>query len=328
MFFQANEMNVLSLAAKTSLLRCSFQANEMNPKCNVLLALTYHSRQERANEIDRHLKLQMEQRSADNLMAADSARAMPRVMPPLDFNLVERFNGEIGRVAKACLQSWEDFGRLFQLEDDQLVALARLMCCGDYARTWANQMEEGVAWAAFRTLFYKEFCEENVDRLQSELLNLKQETSVGKYAVALCRILAVLSVPVNEQIRCFMRGLKHQQGFSLTFAANPKTLEEAIEVAKRTEAAYEPVHHGEVSELVERPTAQTSTEFNRSGTAQLKALTHLTRLDGTSICPRCLQEGHLLKSCTRDPKAEWFSCCQYWSRHRRSCKEGRLMRTP
>jgi hypothetical protein len=57
------------------------------------------------------------------------------------------------------------------------------MCCGDYAKTWASQLEEGMDWAAFKTLFHKEFCEENVDCLQFELLNLKQETSVGKYAV-------------------------------------------------------------------------------------------------------------------------------------------------
>jgi hypothetical protein len=161
MFLWATEMNVFSSAADTSLLRSSFQANEMNSKCNLLLALMYYHRQERANEVDCHLNLQMEQRSTGNLMAADSARAMPRVMPPLDFNLVERFNGEIGRVAKACLQSWEDFERLFTLEDSQLVALARLMCCGDYAKPWANQLEEGMCWAAFKTLFHKEFYEEN-----------------------------------------------------------------------------------------------------------------------------------------------------------------------
>jgi hypothetical protein len=74
-----------------------------------------------------HLMLQMEQRSAGNQMAADTEGAMARVMPPMDFNLLERFNGEIGRVAKMRLQSWEDFGRLFKLEDGQLVALARLM---------------------------------------------------------------------------------------------------------------------------------------------------------------------------------------------------------
>jgi hypothetical protein len=38
--------------------------------------------------INCHLKLQIEQRSTGKLMAADSAGAMPRVMPPLDFNLV------------------------------------------------------------------------------------------------------------------------------------------------------------------------------------------------------------------------------------------------
>jgi hypothetical protein len=134
-------------------------------------------------------------------------------------------------------------------------------------------------------------------------------------------------LPVKEQINCFMRGLKHRQVLLLAFAADPKTLEEAIEVAKRAEAAYAPVRHGEVSELVER-TAQVSTEFNHPGMTQLKPLAHLTHFNGTSTCPRCLQEGHFLKTCTRAPKAEWFSCCQYWGRHRRSCKEGRLMTTP
>jgi hypothetical protein len=270
----------------------------------------------------------MEQSSTGNPMAADSEGAMAHVMPPMDFNLLERLNGENGRVAKMRLQSWEDFGRLFKLEDGQLVALARLMCCGDYAKTWASQLEEGMDWAAFKTLFHKEFCEENVDRLQSELLNLKQETSVAEYAVTLQRILMQVPLPVKEQIRCFMRGLKHRQVLSLTFAADPKTLEEAIEVAKRAEAAYAPVHHGEVSELVERPTARTNTEVKHPGMSQLKPLNHLNRFNGSSTCPRCLQEGHLLKSCTRAPKAEWFSCCQYWGRHRRSCKEGRLTKTP
>jgi hypothetical protein len=61
------------------------------------------------------------------------------------------------------------------------------MCCGDYAKTWASELEEGMSSAAFKTLFHKEFCEENVDCLQFELLDLKQETSVGQYAVELRR---------------------------------------------------------------------------------------------------------------------------------------------
>jgi hypothetical protein len=278
--------------------------------------------------INCHLKLQMEQRPAGNLMAADSEGARAHVLPTMDFNLLKCFNGENGRVAKMRLQSWEDFGRLFKLEDGQLVALARLMCCGDYAKTWANQLEDGIKWAAFKTLFHKEFCEENVDRLQFELLDLKQETSVGEYAVCLRRILMQVPLSVKEQMRCFMRGLKHRQVLSLAFAADPKTLEEAIEVAKRAETAYASVHHGEASELVERPTARLNMEVKHPGMSQLKPLNRLNRFIGSSTCPRCLQEVHPLKSCTSVPKAEWFACCQYWGRHRRTCKEGRLTKTP
>jgi hypothetical protein len=120
-----------------------------------------------------------------------------------------------------CLQSWEDFGRLFKLEDGQLVALARLMCCGDYAKTWASQLEEGVDWAAFKTLFHEEFYEENVDCLQFELLNLKQETFVGQCCCA-SQIFGQLTLPVKEQIRCFMRGLKHQQVLSVILQQIPR----------------------------------------------------------------------------------------------------------
>jgi hypothetical protein len=257
-------------------------------------------------------------------MAAVSEGAMARVMPPWILTCWSALMVRTGGLLRCASNP----GRLFKLEDGQLVALARLMCCGDYAKTLASQLEEGMDWAAFKTSFHKEFCEENVDRLQFELLNLKQETSVGEYAVRLQRILAVVPLPIKEQIRCFMRGLKHQQVLWLAFAADPKTLEEAIEAAKRAEAAYVPVHHGEVSELVERPTAQMTTEFKHPGMSQLKPLYPLTRFHGNSTCPRCLQEGHFLKGCTRAPKAKWFSCCRYWGKHRRSCKEGRLMKTP
>jgi hypothetical protein len=152
----------------------------------------------------------------------------------------ERFHGESGREAKSCLQSWEDLGRLFKLDGGQLVALGRLMCRGDYANTWAALLPTNTTWQTFQLLFRKEFCEENVDRLHRELLEMKQETSVGEYATRLRRTLSVVPLPVEEQIRHFLRGLKPQL-FIVACAAGPKTLLEAIEVARRAERAYVPV---------------------------------------------------------------------------------------
>jgi hypothetical protein len=82
-------------------------------------------------------------------MASSGAETGVRIVPSVDFNLVERFSGKSGREAKSCLQSREDFGRLFSLHDGQLVALARLMCRGDYAKTWAALLPTNTTWQTF-----------------------------------------------------------------------------------------------------------------------------------------------------------------------------------
>jgi hypothetical protein len=178
-------------------------------------------------------------------MASSGAETGARIMPSVDFNLAERFSGKSETEAKSCLQSW-DFGRLFRLDDGQLVALARLMCRGDYAKTWAALLPTNTTWQTFQLLFCKEFCEENVDRLHEKLLKMKQETLVGEYATRLRRTLLVVLLPVEEQIRHFLRGLKPEL-FIVACAAGPKTLEEAIEAARQAERAYVPVREERVA---------------------------------------------------------------------------------
>jgi hypothetical protein len=190
----------------------------------------------------------------------------------------------------------------------------------------------------FQLLFRKEFCEENVDRLHGELLEMKQETSVGEYATRLRRTLSVVPLPVEEQIGHFLRGLKPEL-FIVACAAEPKTLEEAIKAARRAERAYVPVREeraaghiesGNVRAWSSNPENEQANEGGGSkfgltdGKSPRKTGHEETKSHGKggeSVCPRCLQDGHFVKGCDREPKAEWHACCQYLRKHRRGCRQ-------
>jgi hypothetical protein len=177
-------------------------------------------------------------------------------------------------------------------------------------------------------LFRKEFCEENVDHLHGELLEIKQETSVRKYATTLRRTLSVVPLPVKEQIHHFLRGLKPKL-FIVACAAGPKTLEEAIEAARRAERAHVPVRKeraagqnesGNVQAWISNPENEQADKGRGSkfgltdGKSPRKTGHEETKShekEAESVCLRCLQKGHFVKGCDRKPTAELHACC--WS---------------
>ena len=260
------------------------------------------------------------------------------------------FSGQKGRIAQLCLQSWDDYKVLRDLKDPQAIAFARLMCKGEYAKTWAMALPEAseMTWKAFCESFREEFCEECCTDLWRSLLDIKQgDLSVGEYATRMRRLFQALRVPGAQQVHLFLSGLN----VSLRIvASNAENFEDAVKKAKKSEDSFRP------APLLPSSTFPNQTTFLRSsgaknqepqrfptdqflGTASFgqAMLTELEKEAGTArprlekrkvkgtspnhLCPRCLLSGHTLRHCESQlSEAPFYPCCKYYGRHRKACK--------
>ena len=245
---------------------------------------------------------------------------VPRVqIPPL--NQMPKYDGsEKGLAATSWLIDLEQMRPLYNLQDVQLVALARCSLVGK-ARSWTETQPFNQTWDQFKKAFCREWGERNQEKLFVEMLNHQQgEASVGEYATAMYRYFMQLEISTEKRREYFVKNLRAGIKES-TFSRNPVTLADAVEVAREAENMYYTVSGKreepgtevkEIKRKVEMLALQkaNSSVSNPQPSASFPAGRPLR-------CPKCLQEGHAVpRFCNNEPKVPFLSCCNYWGRHR------------
>lgn len=248
-----------------------------------------------------------------------SETQVPRVQIPA-LNQMPKYDGsEKGLAATSWLIDLEQMRPLYNLQDVQLVALARCSLVGK-ARSWTETLPFNQTWEQFNKAFCREWGERNQERLFVEMLNHQQgESSVGEYATNMPRHFMQLDVSADKQKEYFVKNLRPGIKES-TFSRNPVTLAEAVEVAREAENIYYTVN----GKRNEPGTEVKEIKKKVDMLALQKASTSAANVQSLSIpasrpprCPKCLQEGHAVPSlCTNEPKVPLLSCCNYWGRHR------------
>lgn len=248
-----------------------------------------------------------------------SETQVPRVqIPPL--NQMPKYDGsEKGLAATSWLIDLEQMRPLYNLQDVQLVALARCSLTGK-ARSWTETQPFNQTWDQFKKAFCREWGERNQEKLFVEMLNhIQGESSVGEYATDMCRFFMQLEVSAEKQREYFVKNLRPGIKES-TFSRNPVTLADAVEVAREAENMYYTVSGKrdepgtevkEIKRKVEMLALQKANTSNPSPQSSPFSAGRPPR------CPKCLQEGHAIpRFCTNEPKVPFLSCCNYWGRHR------------
>jgi hypothetical protein len=155
-----------------------------------------------------------------------------------NFQFMTKYDGtKKGLSAKKWINDLEQSRTLYNLFEQQMVPLARLLCT-DQARDWAKIQPKKQTWEEFKTAFLREYGEKKQDKLFLEMISFTQgDASVGQYATSMQRYFKQLDIKPQKQMEYFVRNLK--MGFrESTFAGHPTDFADAIEIARKAEDMY------------------------------------------------------------------------------------------
>lgn len=274
-----------------------------------------------------------------------------------NFQFMTKYDGtKKGLSAKNWINDLEQSRTLYNLFEQQMVPLARLLCT-DQARDWADIQPEKQTWEEFKTAFLREYGEKNQDKLFFEMISFTQgDASVGQYATSMQRYFKQLDIKPQKQMEYFVRDLKMGLQES-TFAGHPTDLADAIEIARKAEdmCAGLPDKQEEVGNEVRklrtqmaemlslqrrnepRPVFQTLPAYQNAtvpgnvpmqqGGAVPRSNALATAAPGSQgayrppRCLRCDELGHQFHTCTNPPKYLFHTCCRFWRKHRDECPQ-------
>ena len=241
-----------------------------------------------------------------------------------------------GLTAKSWLNDLEQVRILYNLPDQKMTPLARLRCVSK-ARDWAKIQPDVQTWPEFKAAFLLEYGEKNQDKLFLEMLNHTQDdASVGEYATAMQHFFRQLTIVVpDKQKEYFVRNLKMGLRESV-FAAGPKTLAQAIEIARRAEDMYAALPGKQEEPGTEIRKLRKQVELlsiqKKAPSSEPRVLPRPAVSSGPAPPPvqnagspqndqsnggygmRCLacnSPDHVVRDCKNPPKYPYYTCCNF-----------------